>query len=105
MPESPLDLLLLPTWLVPVEPAGVVLRDHGLGIRDGQIALIAPCSEALRHPATEVRELPQCLLAPGLINAHGHAAMTLLRGIADDLPLMTWLHEHIWPAEGKWVDG
>lgn len=104
MPEAPLDLLLLPTWLVPVEPAGVVLRDHGLGIRDGQIALIAPCSEALRHPATEVRELPQCLLAPGLINAHGHAAMTLLRGIADDLPLMTWLHEHIWPAEGKWVD-
>ncbi|MFV3385489.1 TRZ/ATZ family hydrolase [Pseudomonas sp. NY15364] len=104
MPESPLDLLLLPTWLVPVEPAGVVLRDHGLGIRDGQIALIAPRAEALRHPATEVRELPQCLLTPGLINAHGHAAMTLLRGIADDLPLMTWLHEHIWPAEGKWVD-
>ncbi|SUD59700.1 N-ethylammeline chlorohydrolase [Ectopseudomonas oleovorans] len=104
MPEAPLDLLLLPTWLVPVEPAGVVLRDHGLGIRDGQIALIAPCSEALRHPVKEVRELPQCLLAPGLINAHGHAAMSLLRGIADDLPLMTWLHEHIWPAEGKWVD-
>lgn len=105
MPEAPLDLLLLPTWLVPVEPAGVVLRDHGLGIRDGQIALIAPRAEALRHPVKEVRELPQCLLAPGLINAHGHAAMTLLRGIADDLPLMTWLHEHIWPAEGKWVDG
>ncbi|WP_161897748.1 TRZ/ATZ family hydrolase [Pseudomonas yangonensis] len=104
MPEAPLDLLLLPTWLVPVEPAGVVLRDHGLGIRNGQIALIAPRAEALRHPATEVRELPQCLLAPGLINAHGHAAMTLLRGIADDLPLMTWLHEHIWPAEGRWVD-
>jgi len=104
MPEAPLDLLLLPTWLVPVEPAAVVLRDHGLGIRDGQIALIAPRAEALRHPATEVRELPQCLLAPGLINAHGHAAMSLLRGIADDLPLMSWLHEHIWPAEGKWVD-
>lgn len=104
MPESPLDLLLLPTWLVPVEPAGVVLRDHGLGIRDGRIALIAPRAEALRHPAKEVRELPQCVLAPGLINAHGHAAMSLLRGIADDLPLMTWLHEHIWPAEGKWVD-
>jgi len=52
MPEAPLDLLLLPTWLVPVEPAGVVLRDHGLGIRDGRITLIAPRSEALRHPAT-----------------------------------------------------
>jgi len=104
MPEAPLDLLLLPTWLVPVEPAGVVLREHGLGIRDGQIVLIAPRSEALRHPATEVRELPDCLLAPGLVNAHGHAAMSLLRGIADDLPLMTWLQEHIWPAESRWVD-
>lgn len=104
MPEAPLDLLLLPTWLVPVEPAGVVLREHGLGIRDGQIVLIAPRREALRHPATEVRELPDCLLAPGLVNAHGHAAMSLLRGIADDLPLMTWLHEHIWPAESRWVD-
>jgi 5-methylthioadenosine/S-adenosylhomocysteine deaminase len=104
MPTTELDLLLLPTWLVPVEPAGVVLRDHGLGIRDGQIALIAPRAEALRHKAREVRELADCLLAPGLVNAHGHAAMTLLRGIADDLPLMTWLREHIWPAEGKWVD-
>lgn len=104
MPSAPLDLLLLPTWLVPVEPAGVVLRDHALGIRDGQIALLAPREEALRQGAREVRELPHCLLAPGLINAHGHAAMSLLRGIADDLPLMTWLHEHIWPAEGKWVD-
>src|SRR3546814_14925175 len=44
------------------------------------------------------------LLSPGLINAHGHAAMTLFRGLADDLPLMTWLEQHIWPAEGKWVD-
>ena len=104
MPDAPLDLLLLPTWLVPVEPAGVVLREHGLGIRDGHISLIAPRAEALRHPATQVLELPQCLLTPGLINAHGHAAMSLFRGIADDLPLMTWLHEHIWPAEGKWVD-
>ena len=102
--DAPLDLLLFPTWLVPVEPAGVVLREHGLGIRDGHIVLIAPRAEALRHPASEVRELPDCLLAPGLINAHGHAAMTLFRGLADDLPLMTWLTDHIWPAEGRWVN-
>lgn len=106
MPDhrAPLDLLLLPTWLVPVEPAGVVLREHGLGIRDGRIVLIAPRAEALRHAAAEVRELPDCLLTPGLINAHGHAAMTLFRGLADDLPLMSWLQDHIWPAEAKWVD-
>ena len=101
---APLDLMLLPSWLVPVEPAGVVLHDHGLGIRDGRIAFIGPREEALRQTATEVRELPGMLLSPGLINAHGHAAMTLFRGLADDLPLMTWLEHHIWPAEGRWVD-
>ena len=104
MSEAPLDLLLLPTWLVPVEPAGVVLHEHGLGIRDGRIALIAPRAEALKHAARQVRELPGRLLTPGLVNAHGHAAMTLFRGLADDLPLMTWLEQHIWPAEAKWVD-
>ena len=100
---APLDLLLLPEWIVPVEPAGVVLREHALGIRDGRIALLAPREEALQVAARERRELPGTLLAPGLVNAHGHAAMSLFRGLADDLPLMTWLQEHIWPAEAKWV--
>ncbi|WLI14151.1 MULTISPECIES: TRZ/ATZ family hydrolase [Pseudomonas] len=103
-PTAALDLLLLPTWLVPVEPAGVVLKEHALGIRDGRIVFIGPRAAALKFNATEVRELPDMLLAPGLINAHGHAAMTLFRGLADDLPLMTWLESHIWPAEAKWVD-
>ena len=103
-PTMTLDLLLLPTWLVPVEPAGVVLKDHGVGIRDGRIVFIGPREQALKHTATQTRELPDMLLSPGLINAHGHAAMTLFRGMADDLPLMTWLEQHIWPAEGKWVN-
>ena len=104
MPTSvaPLDLLLVPTWLVPVEPAGVVLEGHALGLRDGLIAWLGPRERA--PVALQVRELPDCLLCPGLINAHGHAAMSLFRGLADDLPLMTWLREHIWPAEGRWVD-
>ena len=103
-PCAPLDLLLLPTWLVPVEPAGVVLKDYALGIRDGRIALIAPHEQALRQEAREVRHLPNYLLAPGLVNAHGHAAMSLFRGLADDLPLTNWLQDHIWPAEARWVD-
>ncbi|WP_462401974.1 TRZ/ATZ family hydrolase [Pseudomonas sp. Marseille-QA0332] len=104
MPNAspPLDLLLLPDWLVPVEPAGVVLQGHGLGLRGDCIDWIGPREQA--PAALEVRELPGCLLAPGLINAHGHAAMTLFRGLADDLPLMTWLKQHIWPAEARWVD-
>ena len=105
MPDAaPLDLLLLPGWLVPVEPAGVVLKNHALGIRDGRIALIARREQALRLAAREVRELPGMLLAPGLVNAHGHAAMSLFRGLADDLPLLPWLQDHIWPAEAVWVD-
>ncbi|MCF6760223.1 TRZ/ATZ family hydrolase [Pseudomonas fragi] len=103
-PTTPLDLLLLPTWLVPVEPAGVVLKDHGVGIRDGRIVFIGPRAQALKLVATQTRELHDMLLSPGLINAHGHAAMTLFRGMADDLPLMTWLEQHIWPAETKWVN-
>ncbi|MCG7371224.1 TRZ/ATZ family hydrolase [Pseudomonas luteola] len=99
----PLDLLLFPTWIVPVEPAGVVLTDYAIGIKDGQVAVLAPRSDLRRYQTAESVELPGMLLSPGLINMHGHAAMTLFRGLADDLPLMTWLQEHIWPAEAKWV--
>ena len=104
MPHDSLDLLLFPTWLVPIEPSGVVLKNHALGIRDGRIVMIEPRDLASRYVASETRELTGMLLAPGLVNAHGHAAMTLFRGLADDLPLMTWLREHIWPAEKRWVD-
>lgn len=101
---EPFDLLVTPTWLVPVEPAGVVLRNHAVGVREGRIAAIGPRDELMRQGAAAFTDLPGCLLAPGLINAHGHAAMTLFRGMADDLPLMTWLKKHIWPAESRWVD-
>lgn len=104
MPQTVLDLLLLPTWLIPVEPAGVVLTDYALGIKDGKIALIAPREKALKIPSLETIELFQCALTPGLINTHCHAAMSLFRGLADDLPLQTWLQHHIWPAEAKWVN-
>lgn len=73
-------------------------------MRGGRIARIAPRQELLALQAKEVRLLPGMLLAPGLINCHGHAAMSLFRGLADDLPLMNWLEDHIWPAERKWVD-
>lgn len=104
MPQTVLDLLLLPTWLIPVEPAGVVLTDYALGIKDGKIALIAPREKALKIPAQQTVELFQCAITPGLVNAHCHAAMSLFRGMADDLPLQTWLKHHIWPAEAQWVD-
>lgn len=89
---------------MPVEPAGAVLEDHAVAIRDGRIEAILPGPQAAaRFPDYETLELPGHVLLPGLINAHTHAAMSLMRGLADDLPLMHWLQEHIWPAEAKHV--
>jgi 5-methylthioadenosine/S-adenosylhomocysteine deaminase len=73
-------------------------------VRDGRIEALVPAIEAeSRFPSYERLELPHHVLIPGLVNAHTHAAMSLMRGLADDLPLMRWLQEHIWPAEGKHV--
>src|SRR5690625_3528995 len=97
-----IDTLINARWIVPVEPAGVVLAQHALAIDAGCILDLLPQAEAkARYQARHKQELPTHVLMPGLVNAHSHAAMTLLRGYADDIPLMTWLAEHIWPAEGR----
>jgi len=87
---------------VPVEPAGAVLEHHAVAVRDGKIEAVLPAAgAAARFPGYAARDLPDHVLIPGLVNAHTHAAMTLLRGLADDLPLLRWLQEHIWPAEAR----
>jgi 5-methylthioadenosine/S-adenosylhomocysteine deaminase len=99
-----IDTLLKARWIVPVEPEGVVLDDHAVAIAAGRIQALLPAGEAVsRYQATETIELPDHALLPGLINAHTHAGMNLMRGLADDLPLMEWLQGHIWPAEQRWV--
>lgn len=101
--KTPADLVLLPQWVVPVEPAGV-LSEHAVVVRDGAILDVLPAEAAAdRYDGRETAALPGHALIPGLVNLHGHAAMSLLRGFADDLPLMTWLNEHIWPAEKRHV--
>ena len=91
-------------WVIPVEPDGVVLEHHSVAIQDGKIVEILPAAEAAKKfRAKETVDLPHHALIPGFINAHTHSAMSLFRGLADDLPLMDWLNNHIWPAEGKWV--
>jgi 5-methylthioadenosine/S-adenosylhomocysteine deaminase len=96
--------LLCPRWIIPVEPAGAVLEQHCVAVRDGVIEAVLPRTDAgNRYSAYEKVELGEHALIPGLVNAHTHAAMSLMRGIADDLPLMRWLEEHIWPAESKHV--
>jgi len=96
--------LLCARWVVPVDPAGAVLEDHCVALRDGMIEAVLPRSAAeARYPFYERIALDEHVLIPGLVNAHTHAAMSLMRGLADDLPLMRWLEEHIWPAEKKHV--
>jgi 5-methylthioadenosine/S-adenosylhomocysteine deaminase len=96
-----IDLLVLPRWLVPIEPAGTVLEQHALAVDAGRIVAVLPAAEArTQFQPRETLELPQHAVMPGLVNTHAHSAMTLMRGIADDLPLMDWLQNHIWPAEG-----
>lgn len=98
------DSLIQAEWIIPVEPANQVLMNHALVIKDGLIIDILPGDEAQqKYQAPQHFDLPGHILIPGLINTHGHAAMTLLRGLADDLPLMEWLTEHIWPAEQRLV--
>jgi 5-methylthioadenosine/S-adenosylhomocysteine deaminase len=100
----PAQSLLRPRWIIPVEPAGAVLQEHCVAVRDGLIEAVLPRAEAEARFAAYPRvELSEHALIPGLVNAHTHAAMALMRGIADDLPLMRWLEEHIWPAEAKHV--
>lgn len=99
------ELLIHAQWILPVDPQDRQLTDHAIAISGGRILALLPSDEARRSiEAERVVDLPGHLLIPGLINAHTHAAMTLMRGLADDLPMMTWLYEHIWPAEQRWVD-
>jgi 5-methylthioadenosine/S-adenosylhomocysteine deaminase len=98
------DTLIHARWVVPVEPDDRVAEHHSVAIAEGRIAGLLPTEQARREfNAREIVELGEHVLIPGLINAHTHAAMTLFRGLADDLPLMAWLTGHVWPAEAKWV--
>ncbi|HAJ92188.1 MAG TPA: TRZ/ATZ family hydrolase [Gammaproteobacteria bacterium] len=99
------DTLIHCRWLAPVEPATVVYEHHSLAIQEGRILDILPTEQAHTIYTADIEHrLDRHLLIPGLINAHTHAAMSLLRGLADDLPLHEWLNEHIWPAESRWVN-
>jgi 5-methylthioadenosine/S-adenosylhomocysteine deaminase len=98
----PVDLMIEARWVVPVEPHAVVLEDHAVVVNDDCIVALLPIKEArAAYAPRELVELTDHALIPGLINSHTHNPMTLLRGLADDLPLMVWLQQHIWPAEAK----
>ena len=102
--KQSVDSLIHAKWVIPVDPADSVLADHAIAISGDRIIDILPSLEAgERYHASNHFELNEHALIPGLINAHGHAAMSLMRGLADDLPLMEWLNQHIWPTEQRLV--
>ncbi len=99
------DTLVTARWVLPVEPDERVLDDHAVAIRGGRVVAVLPAAEArVRFDAAEILERPHHVLMPGLVNAHTHAAMVLLRGRAENLLLGPWLRSAIWPLERRWVD-
>jgi len=97
--------LLSAKWVVPGEGEGRVLEDHTVVVQDDKIVDVLPTAECgAKYPGAATGFVgPRSVLLPGMVNAHTHSPMTLLRGLADDLKLMPWLQEHIWPAEGAFV--
>ena len=105
-PERPLvDLIVAGDYVVTMVEDAVPLRNAAVAIQSGRIVAVGSAAEIdRRHRARERIDGSRRVVMPGLINGHSHAAMTLLRGIADDLELITWLNEYIFPAEVRLVD-
>ena len=104
MEKRSVDSLINARWIIPVSGDERLLDHHSVAIKDGDIIDILPTTTAReRYEAIKETSLDSHVLIPGLVNTHTHAAMSLFRGLADDLPLMTWLNEHIWPAEQRWI--
>lgn len=107
------DTLIFARWIIPVAaannlpesnlPQNNLLENHAIAIAAGRIVALLPAADAQRIEALQTFHFDEHVLLPGLVNAHSHAPMSLLRGYADDFPLHRWLNEQIWPAEGKWV--
>jgi 5-methylthioadenosine/S-adenosylhomocysteine deaminase len=101
--DSPTRILTA-RWLLTMADGDPVRDGHALVLAESRIHSVLPLDEARRKwPELPVEDFGDQVLMPGLVNGHGHGAMTLMRGFADDLPLETWLQERIWPLEARWV--
>ena len=106
IPQKTQDILIVGGTLLTMSPPAEIVEDPIIGIRNGKIDFIAkgPIPQGVEGFALERIDASGCIVMPGLVNVHTHLAMTCFRGLADDLPLMTWLKDHIFPAEAKFVD-
>ena len=97
------DSIINAGWLIPILPHKKILAEHSVAITDGKISHILPKESVIDFVSKEIFDLPNHALLPGLVNCHGHASMSLLRGLADDMALKPWLENKIWPVEKKYV--
>ncbi|GAB9476986.1 5-methylthioadenosine/s-adenosylhomocysteine deaminase, partial [Globisporangium polare] len=98
------DLVIFANQIIPVVPRDVVLENHAVVVKDMRIIDVLPREQvAAKYEAASTKDLKDHVLIPGLVNAHTHSAMTLLRGLSDDKSLCDWLAQDIWPTEGKFV--
>ncbi len=99
---EPVDLIVSARYVVTVDPQYRIIENGAVAVKGAGIAAVGPRAAIdAAYQATQRVDRPNAILMPGLINTHTHAAMTLLRGIADDLALQDWLQNHIFPAEAK----
>lgn len=103
--QQPADLIVSASKVVTMDKDYRVIDNGAVAIRDGLILAVGSAAEIdKRYTAKQRIARPDAILTPGLINTHTHAAMSLLRGIADDLRLQDWLENYIFPAEAKNVN-
>jgi 5-methylthioadenosine/S-adenosylhomocysteine deaminase len=103
-PKEPADLVVEARWVLPMAPANTALSRHGVAVNGGKIVAIGPADELLARfePHEHILRSTHVLM-PGFVNAHTHAAMTVLRGLPVRGPLLPWLRETVWPAEQRWT--
>jgi len=99
------DMLVVGGTVLTMEPDSEPIKNGAVAVADGRIAAVGPAEELLElSPSGDVLNAGNSIILPGLVNTHSHLAMTLLRGIADDIPLKEWLEQHIWPVESEHMD-
>lgn len=99
------DTILICRWVIPIESHTQILDNHAIIIDKGKILDLLPAEKAKTlYQSDDKQYLDDHAVLPGFVNAHTHSPMVLFKGLADDLPLMEWLNDHIWPAERKWLN-
>lgn len=99
------DTILYCRWVIPIEPHAKIYDNYAVIIHEGKILDVLPEAKAKeQYSSDDIQHLTDHAVLPGFVNAHTHSPMVLFKGLADDLPLMEWLNDHIWPAERKWLN-